>query len=125
MGYFLSMKFVLLLNSFLMLMLPLVSTITDAETKLLARHKDVVAYLSQCEKKEAHIEVMANDGQVFIDSAGGFAKLTRSLKYILPSQCQEVEKIKILGTVDGKLWYAGATTVNDNWNITFLFAPPN
>ena len=98
----------------------------DAENamKEMARLKLLTAYLVRCEADTAHVQVTSPDGQTFADEYGDFGKMLRTLRHIIPGHCASARNIKIVGVVENELWYAGATSVADNWVFTSLFAPP-
>ncbi|PCK01700.1 MAG: hypothetical protein COA42_22940 [Alteromonadaceae bacterium] len=101
----------------------LIASKGNADSVLLATHKDVSVFLLSCDQHVAHIEIQAKHAAVFTQAKSGAGKFLRTMKYIVPGRCKDVAQVKVKGTVEGKLWFAAATTTEDNWRVTKLSLP--
>ncbi len=105
--------------------LSLLSNFTLAEAQVLARRNELTALLLECSQGVARLEVTSPDGNIFSDLHGDFGTILRSLRFILPQACPDVEKVHVKGTSSGELWFAGAAIpADDNWDFEYLYAPP-
>ena len=94
----------------------------DAQ-QVLARRNALTVYLLDC-GPVASVEVRSPDGRLFANDLGDFGTIVRTLRFVVPSACQEATKITIAGTVGGTLWFAGAVGASDDWRLVSLYAPP-
>ena len=80
-------------------------------------------YLVRCGAVSA-VEVRAPDGAYFESDRGDFGKLARNMRYIVANDCKGLRKITFTGTVNGALWYAGAVSIDREWRLFGIYAPP-
>lgn len=91
-----------------------------AEPSLLATHDDVEVYLVRCEAGQAALHLQARAPEVYFNARSGVGKFLRTMQYIVPSQCENVQRVTLKGTVGDELWFAAATTIEDKWEVTSI-----
>lgn len=90
-------------------------------------HLGMNAYLLNMDCRsayEAKFDIQSQDPRVFDGDRVELQRLIGQLRAVVSIDCPSIRRITVKGTVNKKLYFAGASEKGWNWKIIGLFAKP-